>query len=302
MSDFDDKSESPGSSSLATKSDWSETKPPDFSTEPGSLDIKLQNCGLTETLCEVLVSALESNPSHLRELDLSFNVDLKDSGVKLLCGYLKNPDCRLETLGLTYCSLSWVSCAYLASALKSNPSYLRTLQLNDNNLQDSGVQQLSDYLKSPLCRLERLRLWDNSLTEWSCSFLASALKSNPSHLRELQLGRNDLQDSGLKLLCAVLEDPNCQLEFLGLSWCSLSEMSCASLASALKSNPTYLRELDFSYNEFQESGVKLLSGLVENPNYRLETLKAEFFIPHPMLSLPNILSVTSFDDWGGSQN
>uniref|UniRef100_A0A3Q1ERG1 SPRY-associated domain-containing protein n=1 Tax=Acanthochromis polyacanthus TaxID=80966 RepID=A0A3Q1ERG1_9TELE len=58
-----------------------------------------------------------------------------------------------------------------------------------------------------------------------------------------------------------------------LSGCLVTEEGCSSLASALSFNPSHLRELDLSYNHPGDSGVKLLSAGLEDPQWRLETLK-----------------------------
>uniref|UniRef100_A0A8C9ZYV2 Uncharacterized protein n=1 Tax=Sander lucioperca TaxID=283035 RepID=A0A8C9ZYV2_SANLU len=71
-----------------------------------------------------------------------------------------------------------------------------------------------------------------------------------------------------------MKSPHCRLETLRLVFsCMISEEGCTSLASALSSNPSHLRVLDLSYNHPGDSGVKLLSTLLENPNWRLDTLR-----------------------------
>ncbi|MCI4374881.1 hypothetical protein PGIGA_G00011730 [Pangasianodon gigas] len=119
---------------------------------------RLHRCNLTEESCRALSSVLSSNSSSLRELDLSYNNKLQDSGVKLLSAGLENPHCTLETLRLERCSITGEGCAALVSALKSNTSsHLRELNLNCNKPGESGVKLLSDLLKDPHCKLETLQ-------------------------------------------------------------------------------------------------------------------------------------------------
>ncbi|XP_039632693.1 NACHT, LRR and PYD domains-containing protein 3-like [Perca fluviatilis] len=234
----------------------------------------LSDCNLSERSCEALSLVLSSQSSSLRELDLSNN-DLKDSGGELVSAGLKSPYCRLETLRLSGCNLLNRSCEALSSVLSSKSSSLRELVLSNNDLKDSGVKMVYCGLKSPHCRLETLRLSDCNLSERSCEALPSVLSSQSSSLRELDLSNNDLKDSGVKMVSCGLKSPHCTLETLSLSGCLVTEESCTSLVSAMSANPSHLRELDLSYNHPGDSGVKLLSARLEDPHWRLDTLRVD---------------------------
>ncbi len=69
-----------------------------YSYQSVSFTHRLRSCGISDRGCAVLSSALRSNPSHLRELDLSDNY-FTYSGVKQLSDLLKHPQCELEKLG-----------------------------------------------------------------------------------------------------------------------------------------------------------------------------------------------------------
>ncbi|KAK3517592.1 hypothetical protein QTP70_012950 [Hemibagrus guttatus] len=289
--------------------------------------LRMCNCGVSVEGCAALTLALRSNPSHLRGLNLSYNL-LGDSGVKSLSAVLENPHCKLETLKLCKSGISGEGCAALTSALRSNPSHLRDLDLSFNNVGESGVKCLSAVLENTHCKLEKLWLWDCGVSNEGCVALTKALRSNPSHLRDLNLSGNNLGDPGVKRLSAVLENPHCKLEKLGLGKkedmnirkdvqkdfptsspgtrfvispnpnkellsssdseelnvgddermrkCGVSNEGCAALTSALRSNPSHLRELDLSNNNVGDSVVKSLSAVLENLNCKLEKLVRYF--------------------------
>ncbi|XP_050957358.1 NLR family CARD domain-containing protein 3 isoform X2 [Labeo rohita] len=63
--------------------------------------LRLSGCMVTEEGCGYLSSALSSNPSHLRELDLSYNHP-GQSGVQLLKHKLEDPNYKLQILNLEH--------------------------------------------------------------------------------------------------------------------------------------------------------------------------------------------------------
>ncbi len=70
-----------------------------------------------------------------------------------------------------------------------------------------------------------------------------------------------------------LRDHSCSSPLCRLWSCSIGEEGCAAMISALRSNPSHLRELNLTDNKPGDSGVKLLSALLEDPHYKLEKLE-----------------------------
>ncbi|XP_047243838.1 NLR family CARD domain-containing protein 3-like isoform X2 [Girardinichthys multiradiatus] len=191
--------------------------------------------------------------------------ELKDrSLVNEIQWYLKSGSLRADKLFPAH----WAALVFI---LMSSEKDLDEFDLKKYSASEEALRWLLPVVK--VCRKACLHACN--LSERGCEALSSVLSIQSSGLRELDLTNNDLRDSGVKLLSVGLKSPYCQLETLRLSGCLITEDGCASLASALGSNPSHLKELDLSYNHPGDSGVKILSAGLQDPNWMLKTLNVD---------------------------
>ncbi|XP_048007884.1 NACHT, LRR and PYD domains-containing protein 12-like isoform X2 [Megalobrama amblycephala] len=234
--------------------------------------LRLNDCNLTDKSCSALAAVLGSD-TNLKELNMNNN-NLQDSGVKLFCTGLKNFECKLEILRLSNCSVTEEGYKALASALRSNPSHLIELDLTGNDPGQSGVKKLNDLLQDPNCQLKTLRFL-SAAADKACQYVKRVVGKNPLLLRELDLSKHELRDTRVNQIAALLQDKHCRLNTLNLYRCRITENQCVILTSALKSNPSHLRELNLSWNQLENSGVKHLCDILKDSHCKLERLSLQ---------------------------
>ncbi|XP_062945993.1 NACHT, LRR and PYD domains-containing protein 9-like [Cynocephalus volans] len=204
-------------------------KHPDCSLET----LMLMRCCLNSVSCDYISQALLCNKS-LSLLDLGSNF-LEDKGVASLCAGLKHPNCNLQELWLTDCSLTPICCKDISAVLICNGK-LKTLKLGNNLIRDVGVKQLCGALMHPNCKLQCLGLEMCQLTTACSQDLALTLTTCKT-LRSLNLDWIVLDRNGVLALCEALLYADCSLQLLGLDKSAFGQEAHMLLASVEEKNP-----------------------------------------------------------------
>ncbi|CAL8307786.1 unnamed protein product [Merluccius merluccius] len=124
--------------------------------------LRLSGCMVTQEGCASLASALSSNPSHLIELDLSYNHPAGDSGVTLLSAGLEDSRWRLDTLSVEHGGVGRLKPGVqkYACGLTLDPNTAsRGLSLSEDHRKVTEVEEDQSYPDHP----ERFDHWSQVL-------------------------------------------------------------------------------------------------------------------------------------------
>ncbi|XP_064175059.1 NACHT, LRR and PYD domains-containing protein 3-like isoform X11 [Anguilla rostrata] len=157
---------------------------------------------------------------------------------------------------------------YIRKKIKEESSAERTINLfhclNELN-ENTPVEQMKKFQRSG-------KLSNARLEPHQCSALAFILLMTEEILDEFDLKTYNTSGAGYQRLLPVVR--NCRKAILNR--CDLTEMSYEIVASALQSSNSPLRDLDLSYNNLGDSGVKLLCAGLMSPNCKLQRLDLSY--------------------------
>ncbi|XP_051257919.1 NACHT, LRR and PYD domains-containing protein 3 isoform X5 [Dicentrarchus labrax] len=178
--------------------------------------LRLSGCLVTEEGCDHLALALKSNPSHLIELDLSYN-NLGDSGEKLLSELRNDPQYKLSELKVDHGGIHRMKPGFkkYACELTLDPNTVhKNLRLSEENRKVTWVeepqpyphhQERFDHCQQVLCNqgLNGRCYWEVEVLEPFNIGLTYKTISRKGDVNECKLGRND------KSWCLICSNEGC---------------------------------------------------------------------------------------------
>ncbi|XP_075815190.1 NACHT, LRR and PYD domains-containing protein 9B-like isoform X1 [Microtus pennsylvanicus] len=160
-------------------------------------ELWLSGCCLTSDCCEQISTVLTCN-KNLKTLKLGNN-NIQDSGILRLCKALRNPACKLQSLGLDMCELTIFCWAGLASAVSTCRTLTR-LSLDWVTLDHYGVRLLCEALACRGCSVKVLGLDKSALSEESQKLLQEVEKKSNLNILHYPWVKEENKMRGVRLL------------------------------------------------------------------------------------------------------
>ncbi|CAM4550144.1 unnamed protein product [Leuciscus chuanchicus] len=204
--------------------------------------------------------ALQSKNGHL-DLFLRFLLGLLAMSHQILLQ-------RLMTLPRSRSDSNEETVEYIKKKIRTTSSPEKSINLFHclNELGDrSLVEEIQQSLKYGT--LAEVKL---SSSQWSALVFVLLTSEQVMDVFELNkfVAKNKFADIVLRRLLPVIKESRSA----HLDDCNITDKGCVTLASALKSSPSNLRDLDLSENKLRDSGVKRLSDGLKDPHCKLQKL------------------------------
>lgn len=210
--------------------------------------LDLSNCGIDTSVACRIAQALSQHRT-LQLLVLKQN-PIGDLGALSIADGLRNPDCFLEKVDLSFTDIGSVGAGALGDALRGN-SCLKHLLLSNNHIDKNGVDVIGSGLQENTS-LQVLDLSGNGLDANAAVSLASPLACNKT-LLELNLENNNLGMEGAMAIAEGLSF-NTHLQRLNLRNNNVGDIGAMALAAALENNVN-LKVLRLGNNNIGNEGA-----------------------------------------------
>ena len=244
-------------------------KPKDFEKVTGSL-VTLKSLNYLDLSYNAInitsadnIATIISNNVFLEDLNLSRCEVRKSAFLKIIIALQNNHD--LKYLYFNSNSVGYEEATGIAMVISNNP-ILETVNLSNSNLTEKEMKIILSSLRNHTL-LKHFDISSNTITDHVVNEIADVIDSN-TQLTYLNISDSDIQEYGILKIFKAAQRIN-TLKCIKMSNRTISDRAARDIADAISVN-CMMEELVFTNNDFHETGIALVFGVLK----KAHTLKS----------------------------